>query len=106
MYDETTHWRLRKPKLGEKYISVAQFKECLTYYALENGFSLWHERSGEERVVAKRGQRPPRGCPAPRKLNKRKCRTKNRCLIEAVKDVMPNAKHKQYTRHIYENFRR
>ncbi|GJT94484.1 hypothetical protein Tco_1090002, partial [Tanacetum coccineum] len=50
MYDETTHWRLRKPKLGEKYISVAQFKECLTYYALENGFSLWHERSGEERV--------------------------------------------------------
>ncbi|GJX13912.1 hypothetical protein Tco_0205670 [Tanacetum coccineum] len=41
MYDETTHWRLRKPKVGEKYVSVAQFKECLTYYALANGFSLW-----------------------------------------------------------------
>ncbi|GJZ30287.1 multidrug resistance-associated protein 5 [Tanacetum coccineum] len=41
MYDETTHWRLRKPKVGEKYTSVAQFKECLTYYALANGFSLW-----------------------------------------------------------------
>ncbi|GJX56105.1 hypothetical protein Tco_0286002, partial [Tanacetum coccineum] len=40
MYDETTHWRLRKTKVGEKYVSVAQFKECLTYYALENGFSL------------------------------------------------------------------
>ncbi|GKF37241.1 hypothetical protein Tco_0113999, partial [Tanacetum coccineum] len=47
MYDETTHWRLRKPKVGEKYTSVAQFKECLTYYALANGFSLC-------------GQRPPR----------------------------------------------
>nr|GEZ34968.1 hypothetical protein [Tanacetum cinerariifolium] len=43
-------WRLRKPK----------FKECITYYALANGFSLWHEMSGEERVVAKCGQRPPR----------------------------------------------
>ncbi|GKB74511.1 hypothetical protein Tco_0935923 [Tanacetum coccineum] len=41
MYDETTHWRLRKPKVGEKYTSVAQFKECLTYYGLVNGFSLW-----------------------------------------------------------------
>ncbi|GKC63727.1 hypothetical protein Tco_1096325, partial [Tanacetum coccineum] len=65
MYDETTHWRLRKPKLkayevGEKYVSVAQFKECVTYYALENGFSLWYERSCEAKVVAKCGQRPPR----------------------------------------------
>ncbi|GKB92191.1 multidrug resistance-associated protein 5 [Tanacetum coccineum] len=50
MYDETTHWRLRKPK----------FKEFLTYYALENGFSLCYERSYEARVVAKCGRRPPR----------------------------------------------
>ncbi|GJT07689.1 hypothetical protein Tco_0842151 [Tanacetum coccineum] len=48
MYDETTHWRLRRPKVGEKYTSVAQFKECLTYYALANGFSLWHERKYEK----------------------------------------------------------
>nr|GEW85225.1 hypothetical protein [Tanacetum cinerariifolium] len=60
MYDETTHWRLRKPKVGKKYTSVAQFKECLTYYALANGLSLWHERSGKERAVAKCRQRPPR----------------------------------------------
>ncbi|GJZ15879.1 multidrug resistance-associated protein 5 [Tanacetum coccineum] len=46
--------------VGEKYVSVAQFKECLTYYALANGFSLWYERSEEVRVVAKCGQRPPR----------------------------------------------
>ncbi|GJX50866.1 hypothetical protein Tco_0277711 [Tanacetum coccineum] len=57
MYDETTHRRLRKPKVGEKYVSVTQFKECLTYYALANGFSLWYERSREARVVAKCGQR-------------------------------------------------
>ncbi|GJW35940.1 hypothetical protein Tco_0058860, partial [Tanacetum coccineum] len=46
--------------VGEKYINVAQFKECLTYCGLANGFSLWYERSGEVRVVAKCGQRPPR----------------------------------------------
>ncbi|GKB76765.1 multidrug resistance-associated protein 5 [Tanacetum coccineum] len=46
--------------IGEKYVSGAQFKECLTYYALGNGFSLWYERSGEYRVVAKYGQRKPR----------------------------------------------
>nr|GEW65028.1 pentatricopeptide repeat-containing protein [Tanacetum cinerariifolium] len=55
MYDETTHWRLRKPKVGEKYVSVAQFKKCLTYYALANGFCLWYERIGEVRVVGKCG---------------------------------------------------
>nr|GEW97438.1 multidrug resistance-associated protein 5 [Tanacetum cinerariifolium] len=46
--------------VGENYVNVAQFKECLTYYALANGFSLWYERSGEVRVVAKCRQRPPR----------------------------------------------
>ncbi|GKA76965.1 hypothetical protein Tco_0783426 [Tanacetum coccineum] len=40
-------------EVGEKYVCVAQFKECLTYYALANGFSLWYERSREVRVVAK-----------------------------------------------------
>ncbi|GKC59702.1 hypothetical protein Tco_1087300 [Tanacetum coccineum] len=45
IYDETTHWRLGKPKVGKKYVTVDQFKECLTYYALENSFSLWYERS-------------------------------------------------------------
>ncbi|GJZ60907.1 hypothetical protein Tco_0617044 [Tanacetum coccineum] len=46
--------------VGEKYKIVAQVKKYLTYYALANGFSLWHERSGEERVVAKYGQRLPK----------------------------------------------
>ncbi|GJR38301.1 hypothetical protein Tco_1213985 [Tanacetum coccineum] len=56
----------------EKHMeSVAQFKECLTNYALANGFSLWHEMSGEERVVAKCGQRPPR-VSAPEKGKQRK----------------------------------
>ncbi|GJZ55800.1 multidrug resistance-associated protein 5 [Tanacetum coccineum] len=93
MYDETTHWRLRKPKVGEKYTSVAQFKECLTYYALANGFSLWHERSGEERVVAKCGQRPPR-VSAPEKGKQRK-QTKYPC---ASSDALPKCPWRCYAR--------
>ncbi|GJW32717.1 multidrug resistance-associated protein 5 [Tanacetum coccineum] len=93
MYDETTHWRLRKPKVGEKYTSVAQFKECLTYYALANGFSLWHEKSGEEKVVAKCGQRPPR-VSAPEKGKQRK-QTKFPC---ASSDALPKCPWRCYAR--------
>ncbi|GKD94899.1 hypothetical protein Tco_1374736, partial [Tanacetum coccineum] len=46
--------------VGEKYVTVEQFKECLTYYALANGFSLWYERSSGKKVVEKCGQRSPR----------------------------------------------
>nr|GEX77746.1 pentatricopeptide repeat-containing protein [Tanacetum cinerariifolium] len=40
LYDEATHWKLKKPKLGKEFVMMEQFKECLTYYALANGFSL------------------------------------------------------------------
>nr|GEW23484.1 hypothetical protein [Tanacetum cinerariifolium] len=50
MYDETTHWRLRKPNVGEKCVTVDQFKKCLTYYALANGFSLWYDTSCGKKV--------------------------------------------------------
>ncbi|GJU05552.1 hypothetical protein Tco_1121982 [Tanacetum coccineum] len=93
LYDETTHWRLRKSKVGEKYTTVAQFKECLTYYALENGFSLWHERSGEVNVVAKCGQRPPR-VSDPKKVKQRK-QTKYTC---AGSDDLPKCPWRCYAR--------
>ncbi|GKD32941.1 hypothetical protein Tco_1248450 [Tanacetum coccineum] len=41
---------------GEKF-PTDKFKECLTYYALANGFSLWFERSTKNKVVAKCDQR-------------------------------------------------
>ncbi|GKA36474.1 hypothetical protein Tco_0722965, partial [Tanacetum coccineum] len=47
IYDEATYWKLKKPK----------FKECLTYYALANGFSLWYETSSKDRIVTKCGHR-------------------------------------------------
>ncbi|GKA01636.1 hypothetical protein Tco_0674301 [Tanacetum coccineum] len=93
MYDETTHWRLRKPKVGEKYTSVTQFKECVTYYALAKSFSLWHERSGEERVVAKYGQRPP-GVSTPEK-GKQRMQTKYPC---ASSDALPKCPWRCYAR--------
>ncbi|GJX81222.1 pentatricopeptide repeat-containing protein [Tanacetum coccineum] len=52
IYDEATHWKLKKPKLGEKFVNMDQFKECLTYYALANGFSLWYETSSKYMVIS------------------------------------------------------
>ncbi|GJZ76590.1 hypothetical protein Tco_0641262 [Tanacetum coccineum] len=46
--------------VGEKYVSVNLFKECLTYYALANGFSLWYKRCCRNKMVAKCGKRPPK----------------------------------------------
>ncbi|GJZ68941.1 reverse transcriptase domain-containing protein [Tanacetum coccineum] len=57
IYDDLTHWKLKKPKLGEKFPTVDKFKECLTYYALANGFSLYFERSNKEKIIDKCGQR-------------------------------------------------
>ncbi|GJQ88949.1 hypothetical protein Tco_0000088 [Tanacetum coccineum] len=57
IHDDQTHWKMRKPKLGEKYVDAAQLKECLTYYALAIGFSLWLYRSSKEMIIARRGRR-------------------------------------------------
>ena len=39
-------------------MDVDQLKECLTYYALANGFSLWFYRSEKKKLIAKCGSRP------------------------------------------------
>ena len=39
-------------------MDVNQLKECLTYYALANGFSLWFYRSSKKELIAKCGLRP------------------------------------------------
>ncbi|GJV02778.1 pentatricopeptide repeat-containing protein [Tanacetum coccineum] len=49
---------MRKPKVGEKFNDVDQLKECLTYYALANGFSLWLYRSSNTQLIARCGLRP------------------------------------------------
>ncbi|GJS78118.1 pentatricopeptide repeat-containing protein [Tanacetum coccineum] len=58
IHDVETHWRMRKPKIGEKFVDVDQLKECLTYYALANGYSLWFYRSEKTKLIAKCGSRP------------------------------------------------
>ena len=46
-------------QLGKKFESAAQLKECLTYYALANGYSIWYERSAADQIIVVFGQRPP-----------------------------------------------
>nr|GEV53090.1 pentatricopeptide repeat-containing protein [Tanacetum cinerariifolium] len=53
IHNDQTHWKIRKPKVGEKYDDAAQLKECLTYYSLANGFSLWFYRSLKEMLITR-----------------------------------------------------
>nr|GEU89241.1 multidrug resistance-associated protein 5 [Tanacetum cinerariifolium] len=78
-------------KLGEKFVNVDQFKECLTYYALANGFSLWYDSDDLDLQT---------GCGLTLISDQHKG------LLEAVKEVMSYAEHRQYARHIYEGFRK
>ncbi|GJY37347.1 pentatricopeptide repeat-containing protein [Tanacetum coccineum] len=59
-HDQDTHWKMKKPKVGEKFVDAAQFKECLTYYGLANGYSIWCYRSSKTQIIARCGQRPER----------------------------------------------
>nr|GEZ27135.1 pentatricopeptide repeat-containing protein [Tanacetum cinerariifolium] len=73
------------------YILVL-FKECLTYYALENGFSLWYAMSSGMRVVAKFGQRPPRLSVPEKGKQRNQCRypSASRGELPACLWVTPN----------------
>ncbi|GKA66970.1 hypothetical protein Tco_0766778 [Tanacetum coccineum] len=51
---------MKKPKVREKFTDAAQFKECLTYYGLANGYSIWCYRSLKTQIIARCGQRPER----------------------------------------------
>lgn len=60
VYDKATHWKLKKPEVGVRFEGPKEFKECLTYYALAGGFSIWFERSSKKEVIVRCGSRPPR----------------------------------------------
>lgn len=47
-------------QVGEKYEGPKQLKECLSYYALANGYSLWYERTCQKNIIARCGSRPPK----------------------------------------------
>ncbi|KAJ9542234.1 hypothetical protein OSB04_028740 [Centaurea solstitialis] len=60
IHDPSTHWKMKKPVVGERFESQKQFKDCMTYYALANGYSIWYEVSASNRVIARCGNRPER----------------------------------------------
>nr|GEV69863.1 multidrug resistance-associated protein 5 [Tanacetum cinerariifolium] len=58
--EELIQLKLGKPiELGEKFLDVAELKDCLSCYALSNGYSIWYERSSADQVIIVYGQRPP-----------------------------------------------
>ncbi|GKA51904.1 hypothetical protein Tco_0745100 [Tanacetum coccineum] len=58
-HDQSTHWRMKTPKLEEKFVDAAELKDCLTYYALSNGYLIWFVRCSQDVMIVVCGQRPP-----------------------------------------------
>ncbi|GJZ28892.1 hypothetical protein Tco_0573539 [Tanacetum coccineum] len=58
-HDQSTHWRMKTPKLKKKFVDAAELKNYLTYYALSNGYSIWFERCSQDVLIVVCGQRPP-----------------------------------------------
>ncbi|GKD82479.1 hypothetical protein Tco_1349318, partial [Tanacetum coccineum] len=54
----TDPFHIVKTKVGDLFVDIEQLKECLTYYALANGFSLWFYRSSTTKLIAKCGLQP------------------------------------------------
>nr|GEU33288.1 hypoxanthine-guanine phosphoribosyltransferase [Tanacetum cinerariifolium] len=130
IYDEETHWKMKKLKFGE----------CLTYYAFANGFSLWFYKSCKNKMIAKCDQMELLTTVGrdgnnhifhvtwdvvtienkdnqswflellADDLEISNCfgltlmSDQHKGLIKAVEEVMPLAKHMQCARHIYEGF--
>ncbi|GKD24287.1 hypothetical protein Tco_1230501, partial [Tanacetum coccineum] len=53
-HEEYMEKLIHQLRVGEKYVDVAQLKECLTYYSFANWFSLWFYRSYNERSYGKK----------------------------------------------------
>nr|XP_043616053.1 uncharacterized protein LOC122587969 [Erigeron canadensis] len=60
IHEPQIHWRQKAPKVGKRYEGPDQLKECLSYYALANGYSLWYERTSKSHIIARCGVRPPK----------------------------------------------
>ncbi|GJX55697.1 cellulose synthase [Tanacetum coccineum] len=55
IHDPNTHWKLKKPILGELYVDLDQVKDCLTFYSVANGYQLWYEKSDTEKLLVRCG---------------------------------------------------
>ncbi|KAJ9535262.1 hypothetical protein OSB04_un001638 [Centaurea solstitialis] len=53
IHDPSTHWKVKKPMVGERYESPKQFKKCITYYALANGYSIWFDVCSKKKTIAR-----------------------------------------------------
>ncbi|GJY45816.1 hypothetical protein Tco_0434879 [Tanacetum coccineum] len=75
IHDPNTHWKLKKPILGELYADLDQVKDCLTFYSVANGYQLWYEKSDNEKLLVRCGfdEKERRKKKLPRDPNKLCC---------------------------------
>ncbi|GJX88403.1 gag-pol polyprotein [Tanacetum coccineum] len=53
IHDPKAKWKFMRPVLGERFEGPDQLKRCLTYYAVSNGYKLYHEDNDEKRLLTR-----------------------------------------------------
>ncbi|PWA64119.1 hypothetical protein CTI12_AA347230 [Artemisia annua] len=93
IHDPNTHWKLKKPRLGELYADLDQVKDCLTFYSVANGYQLWYEKSDSEKLLVRCGfdEKNRRKKKLPRDPNKPCCPFRLRAECQDwTSDICPN----------------
>ncbi|XP_024966158.1 uncharacterized protein LOC112506385 [Cynara cardunculus var. scolymus] len=56
IHDPNIPWKLIKRRLGERYENPSQLKQCLTNYAVANGYQLQYVKNDSERLLVACGK--------------------------------------------------
>ncbi|CAI9261002.1 unnamed protein product [Lactuca saligna] len=133
VHDENQAWDKMMPILGMKFATPMQLKLCLTNYAVKNGYDLWYEKSDHNRgqLLAAVGRDAnnhiyPLAWAVVAVESKETWKwfvdlllddigmgnghgltlisDQHKGLLEAVKERVPAAEHRQCARHICANF--
>ncbi|KAI3522856.1 hypothetical protein L1887_00908 [Cichorium endivia] len=56
VHDENQEWDTMVPILGMKFSNPIELKNCVTNYAVKNGYDLWYEKTDCNRLLVKCGK--------------------------------------------------
>ncbi|KAI3765597.1 hypothetical protein L2E82_15635 [Cichorium intybus] len=70
VHDENQEWETMVPIIGMKFSNPMELKNCVTNYAVKNGYDLWYEKTDCNRLLVKcgKGKRDKNGKSCPFRL--------------------------------------
>ncbi|CAI9261892.1 unnamed protein product [Lactuca saligna] len=122
VFDENQEWDKMVIVLGMKFSNPLELKLCLNKYSVKNGYDLWYKNDHQKLLAKCSEHKKNKSCPFrlwatwmnERSLKIKSLIDRNNCsgvfkfgsieLVEALKESVPAAEHRQCAKHIYANF--